>query len=314
MVIEDLAYTSTPYDRAADRRADPAWVAAQRARPDLRVVPVWRDRCLTRAGVPVTGIGPAVLEAADQTALLGLDQDEGDGPPVFAADLSDRTEAAALALCGAEATVDLRRLAADLTAPVAATLAYARGLLYWNRLSRFCGTCGSPTESVHAGHIRECASAECGRLLFPRIEPAVIVLVEHDGPQPRCLLARHHGAGPNGFALLAGFVEIGESLEGAVRREVAEEAGVAVGEVTYLGSQGWPFPAGLMVGFLGRAVEDTINVDGAELVEARWFTREQVVERITSGPGSGPVDSIGGRLLRTWAGLADETDETQVTP
>lgn len=300
MVIEDLAYTSTPYDRAADRRADPAWVTAQLARPDRRVVPVWQDRCVTKAGAPVDGREEAVLDAADQIALLGIQ----DGSPVFAADLTKKTEAEALELCGGEATVDLRRLAADLPAPVAATLAYARGLLYWNRLSRFCGTCGSPTKSVHAGHIRECTGPECGRQLFPRIEPAVIVLVELDGPEPRCLMARHHGAGPNGFALVAGFVEIGESLEGAVRREVAEEAGVAVGEVTYLGSQGWPFPAGLMVGFHGRAVDDTINVDGAELVEARWFTRDQVVERITNGPGSGPVDSIGGRLLRTWAGIA----------
>jgi len=300
VVIEDLAYASTPYDRAADRRADPAWVTAQLARPDRRVVPVWQDRCVTKAGAPVDGREEAVLDAADQIALLGIQ----DGSPVFAADLTKKTEAEALELCGGEATVDLRRLAADLPAPVAATLAYARGLLYWNRLSRFCGTCGSPTKSVHAGHIRECTGPECGRQLFPRIEPAVIVLVELDGPEPRCLMARHHGAGPNGFALVAGFVEIGESLEGAVRREVAEEAGVAVGEVTYLGSQGWPFPAGLMVGFHGRAVDDTINVDGAELVEARWFTRDQVVERITNGPGSGPVDSIGGRLLRTWAGIA----------
>jgi NAD+ diphosphatase len=299
MVIEDLPYTSTPYDRAADRRADPAWVTAQLARPDLRVVPVWRDRCLTRDGAPVTCTGPAVLEAADQTALLGLDE----GVPVFAADLSDRTEAEALELCGGEATVDMRHLAASLPPPVAATFAYARGLLYWNRLSRFCGTCGSSTASVHAGHTRQCTGPECGRQLFPRIEPAVIVLVEGPGPEPRCLMARHQGAGPNGFALVAGFVEIGESLEGAVRREVAEEAGVAVGDVTYLGSQGWPFPAGLMVGFRGRALDDTIDVDGAELLEARWFTREQVVERIVNGPGSGPVDSIGGRLLRTWAGL-----------
>jgi NAD+ diphosphatase len=302
VVIEDLAYTSTPYDRAADRRADPAWVTEQRAHPHVRVVPVWRDRCLTRDGAPVTGTGPALLEAAGQTALLGLDEDEG--APVFAADLSDRSEAEALELAGGEATVDLRRLAAGLASPVAATLAYARGLLYWNRLSRFCGTCGSPTASAHAGHIRECTGPECGRQLFPRIEPAVIVLVEGPGPEPRCLLARHQGAGPNGFALVAGFVEIGESLEGAVRREVGEEAGVAVGDVTYLGSQGWPFPAGLMVGFRARALDDTITVDGAELVEARWFTREQVVERIVSGPGSGPVDSIGGRLLRTWAGVA----------
>ncbi len=299
MVIEGLAYTGTPFDRAAGPRTDPDWVTEQLARPDVRVVPVWRDRCLMRDEAPVTAGDRAVLEAADQTALLGLDG----GVPVFAADLGTTAENEAMGLCGAEATADLRRIAATVPESTAATLAYARGLLYWNRISRFCGRCGAPTESVAAGHVRTCTGADCGRPLFPRIEPAIIVLVEGPGPEPRCLLARHHGAGPNGFALVAGFVEIGESLEGAVRREVAEETGVTVGEVTYLGSQGWPFPAGLMVGFLGRALDDTITVDGAELVEARWFTRDQLVERIVSGPGAGPVDSIGGRVMRAWAGL-----------
>jgi NAD+ diphosphatase len=300
MVIEDLAYTSTPYDRAAARRADPAWVTEQLARADAVVVPVWRDRCLLRAGTPVTRTGMAgrvVLEAAEQTALLGLDG----ATPVFAADLSARSEDEALTLCGADASVDLRRLAAELPHPVAATLAYARGVLFWNRNTRFCGACGAPTESVQAGHVRRCTGPDCEQELFPRIAPAVIALIEHPGPEPRCLMARHHGAGPDGFALVAGFVEIGESLEGAVRREVAEETGVVVGPVTYVGSQGWPFPAGMMVGFVGRALDDTITVDGAELLDARWFTRDQVIERITNGPGSGPVDSIGGRLLRGWA-------------
>jgi NAD+ diphosphatase len=132
-------------------------------------------------------------------------------------------------------------------------------------------------------------------------DPAI--LVESPAPERRCLLARHHGAGSDRFSLLAGFVQIGESLEGAVRREVAEEAGVAVGEVTYPGSQGWPFPAGLMVGFVARALDERINVDGRELQEARWFTRAEVVDRIVAGPGSGPADSIGGWLLRSWAGV-----------
>jgi NAD+ diphosphatase len=301
MDIEGLASPRTPFDRAAARRTDPDWVTEQLAHPLVRVVPVWRDRCLVRENAPITTSDRAVLDAADQTALLGLD--EHGGVPVFAADLSTKAENEAMELGGAEATVDVRRIAATVAEPTAATLAYARGLLYWHRISRFCGACGAPTESTEAGHVRNCTAAGCGRQLFPRIEPAVIVLVEGPGPEPRCLLARHHGAGPNGFSLVAGFVEIGESLEGAVRREVAEETGVPVGDVTYLGSQGWPFPSGLMVGFLGRALDDTIAVDGAELLEARWFTRDQLVERIVDGPGSGPVDSIGGRVMRAWAGL-----------
>ncbi|MFV2101050.1 NAD(+) diphosphatase [Micromonospora sp. LOL_024] len=304
MISNGLAYSATPHDRAASLRTDPDWVADRLRRDDSQVLPMWRDRpLLTTAGRPATLTGAAgriVVAAAGQSTLLGLD-----GPTaIFAADLSEAEEAEALRLGAAHASVDLRSLAGTLPAPLAATLAYARGLLYWNRHTRYCGTCGAATTSAHAGHLRICRGPTCGRQLFPRIEPAVLVLVESPDPRPRCLLARHHGAAVDGFSLLAGFVEIGESLEGAVRREVAEEAGVTIGEVTYRGSQGWPFPAGLMVGFVARAVDESIAVDGAELVEARWFTRTEIVERIVNGPGSGPVDSIGGRLLRSWAGLA----------
>jgi len=303
VTFDGLAYTETPGDRAASLRGDPGWVEERLSRDDTRTIPMWRDQpLLTADGRPVTLTGPpgrAVVAAAGQSALLGLEGTTA----VFAADLSGIEEAEALRLATARASGDLRALATALPGPVAATLAYARGLLYWHRHTRFCGSCGGPTESAHAGHVRMCRTPGCGRELFPRIEPAVIALVESPGPRPRCLLARHRGSGPDGFSLLAGFVEIGESLEGAVRREVAEEAGVTVGAVTYQGSQAWPFPAGLMVGFVARATDETIAVDGAELVEARWFTRAEVVERIVDGPGSGPVDSIGGRLLRSWAGL-----------
>ncbi|MEV4534381.1 NAD(+) diphosphatase [Asanoa sp. NPDC049518] len=287
-----LAYTSTPGDRAARLRADPEWVAERLRAGDTRIIPMWRDRpLLTADGLPVT---LDVGAAPGETALLSVDGTTA----VFAADLSGVDEAEALRLTAAHATADLRSLASALPDPVLATLAYARGLLHWNRHARFCGSCGGRTESGQAGHVRICTG--CGRELFPRIEPAMIVLVERSD---RCLLARHAGAGPDGFSLLAGFVEIGESLEGAVRREVAEEAGVTVGAVTYRGSQAWPFPAGLMIGFLATATSDAITVDGEELLEARWFTRAEVVARIVDGPGSGPVDSIGGHLLRSWAGL-----------
>lgn len=307
MAFEGMAYTGTSHDRVPGRRGDPDWVVAQLARDDVHVVPIWRDRALLDAdGRPLTLVGEAahaVSAVADQLALLGLD----DATPVFAADLTSATEADALALTTATSTADLRALVGTLTDSTAGTLAYARGLLYWHRQTRFCGVCGSRTTSIQGGHVRVCQSLECGRQLFPRIEPAVIVLIESPDPEPRCLLARHNGARPDSLSLLAGFVEIGESLEAAVRREAAEEAGVTVGAVTYRGSQAWPFPAGIMIGFVGRAVSSAIQVDGDELLDARWFTRAEVIERIVDGPGSGPIDSIGGRLLRSWAGL-DPTD------
>ncbi|HVK25757.1 MAG TPA: NAD(+) diphosphatase, partial [Actinokineospora sp.] len=149
----------------------------------------------------------------------------------------------------------------------------------------------------HGGHLRTCGG--CKKLLFPRIEPAVIVLVEFGD---RCLLGRHRGAAENAFSTLAGFVEIGESLEDAVRREVAEEAGVTVGGVVYRASQAWPFPAGLMLGFRAVATSPDIRVDLDELIEARWFTRAEVValqaEHIAAGTDRG--DSIERYLVDRW--------------
>ncbi|MFC7615821.1 NAD(+) diphosphatase [Actinokineospora soli] len=202
--------------------------------------------------------------------------------PLFAVDLADEPAG----------TADIRALYRGLPAEEATRLAYARGLLHWHRGQRFCGACGQPAESRHGGHLRVCTG--CAKELYPRIEPAVIVLVEHGD---RCLLARHRGK--ESYSTLAGFVEIGESLEDAVRREVAEEAGVDVGPVDYLGSQAWPFPAGLMVGFRAEATSDRVAVDGAELDEARWFTRAEVAAMEDSRP-----DSIEAFLIGAWLARA----------
>jgi NAD+ diphosphatase len=155
--------------------------------------------------------------------------------------------------------------------------------------------------------MRSCLA--CDALHFPRIEPAIIVLVELSGRPRRCLLGRHQGAAEDRFSTLAGFVEVGESLEDAVRREVAEEAGVAVGAVSYYGSQAWPFPAGIMIGFRAVAISADIGVDGAELLEARWFTAAELRHRIESAGCRPPYrpDSIGRILIESW--LADAEQE-----
>ncbi len=219
---------------------------------------------------------------------------------LFAADLSALDEAHAVRITGADRVGDLRAFAGAISAADAATLAYARGLAYWNRYQQFCGRCGAATLSRHGGHMRVCSSESCAQLLFPRIAPAVITLVESATPPKRCLLARHSGAAPDGYALIAGFVEIGESLEDAVRREVAEETGVRVGTVGYVASQAWPFPAGLMAGFRATAVSESVAADGQEILEARWFTRAELAERAAAGRPLGRVDSIDRRLLRSW--------------
>ena len=297
-----LPYNGLALDRAAGRRADPAWVDALLARQDCRVIPFWRDKCLIAgpAPAPVSLAGEAarpVISAAQSSALLGLDGGAG----VFAADLSPLTQGAAAELAGASAAADVRRLFASLDAQQAATLAYARGLLRWRRQQRFCGACGARTRAENGGSTCRCTGADCGALLFPRLEPAVIMLVEapqQPGQPRRCLLARHRGAAAGAYATLAGFVELGECLEDAVRREVAEETGVQVGAVTYQASQAWPFPAALMVGFRASAVSAAISADPAELAEARWFTAAEAAAVVAAQPGTG--DSIEGFLIGSW--------------
>ncbi len=285
-------------DRATARRADPVWLARLRAAPDTRVIPIWQDNCIVHSAparaVTLSGQrGQELLRGRGEAVFLGLDGDAG----IFAVDLSDLSEAAAVSLAGGDATAGVRTVFTEHTAGDAATLAYARGLLHWTRNQQYCGRCGAATEPRDGGHVRACLGPACGRLLFPRIEPAVIVLVE--SASGRCLLARHRRSVLGAFATLAGFVEIGESLEDAVCREVTEEAGVTLREVSYLGSQPWPFPAGLMVAFRARAATEAIEIDHDELVEARWFTREELVAEAAAGR-LGRVDSIDRVLLRSW--------------
>lgn len=301
-----LYYTGLDLDRAGTQRSDPAWIRSQRERPDLRIIPLWSDTCVVRAGRPV------VLDAGEAAALrpaelifLGLSADG----PFFAADLSGLDRAAALALAGADDIADVRALIADISRAEAGLLAYARGLVLWQRRQQFCGSCGGRCEPREGGHVRACAA--CETLHFPKIEPAIIVLVELPGEPRRCLLGQHQRSGPGSYSTLAGFVEIGENLEDAVRREVAEEAGVVVGAVRYQGSQAWPFPAGIMIGFRAVAESADIAVDQNELTDARWFTAAEVRTRIADSAAVPPYrhDSIGRALIESW--LAESADRAE---
>jgi NAD+ diphosphatase len=288
-----IPYAGLGLDRAGDRRADPAWVTGLAADPRAVVRPMWNDECLVAGGTPV--VLPAAGWDAARLVLLGLDGDV----PTFAADLSGLPKDEALARTGADGTADIRTLYAGLPAEEAATLAFARGLLRWHRFQQFCGRCGSPAEPRNGGHFRACTNAECAHLLFPRIEPAVITLVESVREPRRCLLARHRASKLGGFSLLAGFVEIGESLEDAVRREIREEAGIALRNVAYVGSQPWPFPAGIMIGFRAVTDDEVTTPDGDEILETRWFTRQELRDHADTRP-LGRVDSIDRLILTDW--------------
>lgn len=287
-------YTGSPLDRVSARRDDVAWVAARRADPAARLVPVWRGRSLltgVAAGKPRAAFLGLAPELADQPwALLGM---EG-SVPVFAADLSAIEDPSALVPKGAE-FVELRAAAGVVPAAEAAMLAHARGLMHWRARHHFCGVCGGRCEPVAAGNVLACTA--CHAPHFPRTDPAVIMLV-HRGDY--ALLAHSSRfARSNMFSTLAGFVEPGESLEEAVAREVFEETHVRVGRVTYHSSQPWPFPASIMLGFHAEATSLEIIIDPAEIASARWISRAEI--RLPSKDFSLPAaDSIARRLIEDW--------------
>ena len=280
-----LKFADVPLIRAEERRNDVDWLAGRLTRDDTRVIPVWRDLSLIDGGDTATLPSPVVsdgrtatdlLATGGETVFLGMEEDRA----VFAVDLSSLEEDEAAAKAGSRGSYqDLWRAGPSIDARGAALMAYARGMLHWHRQNRHCGRCGHATESREGGHRRRCTNPDCGRNAFPRIDPAVITLVEYrpgDGQPPMCLLGNHHRPPPNVFSTLSGYAEPGESLEETVAREVLEEVGVRVRSAYYQASQPWPFPSSLMLGFRARAETTAIVVNTKELVEARWFTVEEV--------------------------------------
>lgn len=194
--------------------------------------------------------------------------------------------------------VDLRSLGETLGPADAGWCAYAVGLARWQAGTRYCPSCGASVVWCDAGHRAQCSNKGCDRAHFPRVEPAIIVIVEHDGA---CLLGRQARWPQGRYSTLAGFVEPGEALEDAVRREVYEEAGVRVVACRYHSSQPWPFPAALMAGFTATAADRDIALRDGELEDARWFTPQQIVDGVTAGSLllSSPV-SVSWHLLDYW--------------
>ncbi len=264
-------------DRRADLRDDPAAIAGLLDRADARFLVVAGDRPLiTRGEAPPTAFLPrAAAEALggcfDRAVFLGLAPSEGsEGAPWFA--VRTRLDEDALAALADHEAADLRTLAISgvLAADEYGAIAEGRAALYWHATHRFCARCGGESVPASAGWKRLCPS--CGAEHFPRTDPVVIMLIT-DGD--RCLLGRAPRFPPGMWSCLAGFMEPGETIEAAVRRETLEEAGIAVGRVDYFASEPWPFPASLMIGVVGRALSRDIRRDENELEDCRWFDRAE---------------------------------------
>ena len=233
---------------------------------------------------------PSLLIAVQGNRVVLLDG-EPDAPAIFLGVLNGR-HCWALDVDGDERddVVDLFRLWSSVDETTWAVAGRAVQLVEWQRTHRFCGRCATPTVDAPGERARVCP--ECGLLAYPRLAPAVIMLVERD--DGRALLARNANFPSGMFSCLAGFVEPGETLEHAVRREVMEEVGITVGDVEFRGSQPWPFPHQVMIGFGAQYVSGEIAIDGREIVEAEWFTAHDTPNFPTGGM------SIAGRLIDEW--------------
>src|ERR1700722_6798473 len=300
---ESPNFFAGPYiDRHSDAREIPEWRAHAAADPaTLYVAACGTTQLVYREPAPhiafLHGDHPLVRAASDeQLVLLGWFR----GVRCMLIELAAADQAALPAGAHFE---ELRGVAALLPSDEAGLLAYARGLSIWRSRHRFCGICGAALLRERAGHVLRCSDAGCGAEAFPRIDPAIIVMVT-DGV--RALLGRQASWPAGRYSTIAGFVEPGESLEDAVVREVAEETGVAVHDIHYHSSQPWPFPASLMVGFQARCAPDAAIAVGGELEDARWFTRSEID---AGAAGLPPSHSISYRLISRWlAGAATHRD------
>ncbi|HSS64345.1 MAG TPA: NAD(+) diphosphatase, partial [Gammaproteobacteria bacterium] len=255
-------FVSSSVDRMTTRRPDADWIRERIRDHRTRIVPVWRSRNL------LTGkemLRPVLLSAADLEDYPALERSavflgQRDETVYFALELPAEFEDAPRRYGRGADFRELREAGPLLGSEDGALLAYARGIIHWHRRHRYCGDCGSPTESADGGHTRVCVNPSCQRKHFPRTDPAIIVLVTRsENGEEYCLLGRQPSWPEGMHSAIAGFVEPGESLEQAVVREVREETNVSVGRVHYHSSQPWPFPSSIMLGFNAEAVSSTIR-------------------------------------------------------
>ncbi|MBB6460382.1 NAD(+) diphosphatase [Flammeovirga kamogawensis] len=268
-----------------------------------KVYPIWRNCNLI---IEVDGkskpfevtLTDKLIENADQIIFLGIRNSIN----IIGIDFSSLEKDNLKELLPEGEFLNMLEERSLLTISEAPLMAYTRGLMHWNKNSKFCGKCGGLTISEDFGHTRKCSNEACNKIHYPRLEPAIIVLVERINKEgvKECLLGRHVRI-PGFWTTLAGFVDFGEQIEEAVSREILEEVGIEVNNIQYIKSQPWPFPSSLMLGFTANATTNNITIDPLELVEADWFTAKELSMGIRDStiviPGKA---SIAYQLISNW--------------
>jgi len=311
---ERNAFVTHAIDRDHARRLDDEWLAEALLAPETQFVVVWQDQVLVNGAenrlsrlchTEVTGFTGRCPDDGAETVLLGILE----GVTYFGVGLSDACDPATDGVARFGEFHDLRGVAALMNSTEGALAVQAKAMLHWRRQHRFCGRCGAPTRIEEAGYVSRCTDDACGQLTFPRVDPAIIVLVTSS---ERCLLGRQPHWPKGRYSNIAGFVEPGESLETAVAREVHEETGITIRSLAYHSSQPWPFPQSLMVGFTAQAATQEIQLTDGELEDAKWLTREEIRDGLLAGTlGLPSAYSISFHLIEDWfdAGTCGSLDE-----
>lgn len=321
-IAETVTFGGSALDRRAELRGDQKALAALMARPGAGITALWRGKPLfveTDGALRLARLTPAHPVLGDARAdpiFLGVEDGEG----VWAADVSawepedvdlsslgtflDPTEQRHPALPADAKFAELRAVMTRLAPREAELAATAKAVLGWHQSHRFCARCGAESAIAMAGWQRDCPA--CGGHHFPRTDPVVIMLITHGND---VLLGRSPGWPEGMYSLLAGFIEPGETIEAAVRREVFEEAGIRVGEVGYLASQPWPFPASLMFGCRGAALDRDITIDPKEIENAQWVSKERLARIFANeDPEIRPARNGAIAHFILWNWLADRLD------
>ncbi|MEO1099337.1 MAG: NAD(+) diphosphatase [Bacteroidota bacterium] len=302
---QKLYYTEHEPDRLGHLRKDFERAQNELKSVNSRLIPYWNGlHWLSNA----TMKQPDLL-SVESTAFHKNDPDtiflgEQNGVRFFSVDLSGYSEEEALALLPDGKFMDIRLTPVLKRSNQAPLLVYTRGLYIWHSKNLFCGLCGEDTKQIDAGHARKCCN--CAHVVYPRVDPAVIVLIEYlpEKGEPMCLLGRHRSRHPKMYSTLAGFVETGETLEAAVKREMIEEVALEVSNIRYVASQPWPFPSSIMIGFYAQAHSMDITLDQDEVLEAQWLTAREIRKLVSRDELIlSREDSIARYLIQNWVNL-----------